>query len=145
MPEYQKTITPSDTSTLRQKLSNWAALTDITVLETLVQESTVRVKGKKLYRGKGKFRIGLLILWIFIGFFVGIALVSAKAVGLGLLSWLVVPLGYVAYHFVRNRTRLVEFEVLSVGSQGSTALRISASDDFDDVKADVNSLVTSIM
>lgn len=143
--QYQKTIMVKQLPELRTKVTNWAALRDVSVLDSVFQPTTMRFKGKKEYKSSRKFSVGMLFLWIAIGLGVGIAFSAGGSPGVGAVAWFVVPIGYVVYHFVLARAKTVEFEIVSVDSQEEAGVRVSCSDDFDDVKADVNALVTSLI
>jgi len=142
---YSKAVVAADATGLRQKLNNWAALTDVNILETQVQERNLRLKGKKVYRGREKFRISLLFLWIIIGVAVSMLLSYNRQPGAGAFFLVIFPIGYFVYYLVRNRKHTVEFEIASTDSTGSVTLKVTASEDLDEVKADVNALVTTVM
>ncbi len=148
MSKYLKTVVPADETALRDRVMNWAALHDVNVLDTHVQDATMKVVGKKTYHSKRRFNIGLFVLWIVIGVIISALVIDPDnseydvAGGFFLLA---IPAGYVIYHFVRGRTRTVEFEILSREMEGKNTLKISASDDFDEVKADVNALATTML
>lgn len=144
MSQYQKTIVVK-TLPGKKKVTNWAALHDVSILDSLFQEKTMRFKGKREYRSPAKFGVGLLFLWIVIGLAIGVAFSGAGNPGAGAGAWVTFPLGYTIYHFVRHRAKSVEFEILSVDSENQPAVRIAGSDDFDEVKADINSLAMSLI
>jgi hypothetical protein len=157
MADYQKTITPSDPAAVRQKVTNWAALADVSLLDSVFQDNNIKLQGKKVYRSKIRFRPGVLVLWVISGWIIAflVALIdnlvapnqppTGAASFLGGTALVLCPLGYFVYYVVNRRSRTVVFEIYSLTSTTPPALRISATDDFDDVKADINSLVTTVM
>lgn len=148
MAEYKKTIVPtSELAALRKKVTNWANFNKVVILDYAYLDQNTRLEGRKVYRRKVRFRVVILFLWIFIGFVMGMIFAAAKHPGGSTISLLTVPLVYVAYYFIKRRSRTVEFKILSTGSPDSPALNftITTSADFDEVKADVNSLATTLM
>ena len=106
-------IVPNETADLRKKLTNWAALSDISVLDSLFQDRNIKLTGKKAYRSKMRFSVGFLFLWIFTGFVVGIIISAEKRPSVGAVPWLIFPLGYVVYYFVKHRDRTVWGKVIN--------------------------------
>jgi hypothetical protein len=142
MAEYNKTVVPKETVDLRKKLTDWAAFNKVKILDSAFQEEKIRLEGRKVYHRKVRFRVGILFLWVFIGFVIGILFSAAKAhPSTSILSWFGFPLGYVVYYFFKCRGRTVDFEISSFGAR---ALNIITSADFDEVKEDVNSLVMTL-
>jgi len=143
MAEYKKTIILNEPAALRQKLTNWAIFNKVKILDSMFLEEGARFEGKKDYREKVRFRVRILFLW----FFVGILMSSfiREAIPSLRYLWILPPLGYVAYYFIRRKSHIVELEIRSIGpfdgSPGPPTLIISASADFDEVKADINSLL----
>lgn len=159
MAQFQKTITPKDPANVREKLNRWTLLTDLNVIDMNVDGNTIKLKASKTYRVKGKFRVGLLFLWLAIGialsaFWSGVAMRLMRAGGpmLGtpeVLPLIVIgcPIGYTIYHFRSTRQRRVVFDVISLGSSEASNLKfkISSSEDFDEVRSDINSLLADMI
>jgi hypothetical protein len=137
-----------------------SCLNDVTLLDTIVAPLP-RFAGKTVYRAPVRPTAGGVVLAVATGFAGCFALAAIiQAVGgsaatssviAGAFYWLLflgAPIGYVVWKNWQGRARDVRFTVAGLpGEPGGPigAVRMSATEDSDDVRATVNALVTMVL